>query len=280
MADTFNPGDRVYTVDGAECSFVATVDGGFVMRRVYVIDDEEGGVEELGDVEVVDRVFAVAPTAKRSEDVARLEKQVHELCAEVGRLQVERSSLARAQAEHASALEEHKAVARVVDFIRGKITHFAARSYGEVEVLTRDEAIRYAEKDLGGRSRAWDGRSLKLLTLYGNDAWEHRQGRGLSWRLSHYSDGSGGSVEVMPCQSREEALEVAREWLAEIFTKEIGYHSRPAVKSADALGIPVPEAYREKLRESELHAMELNVAHHEAALAEARAKLAAAKGGQ
>lgn len=247
---TFNPGERVYLLDGSECEFVAYVGDKVAVRKVYLIDDGEAGEhEEIGDGVLVPEVFASPPTEKRHAEVARLESALAELRGKIYAARREEAELAAAAKQRAAVLAEHNAVARVVDFIQGKITHFAVRSYGDVAVVTRDEALRYVEQDRwGGR---WDGRTLKLLTLYGNDDYNHRNGRGLSWRLSHYRDGSGGSVEVMPCQSREEAIEVARGWLDEAFAKfdgKVTYGADALIKSADALGIPVPAAYRAAVR--------------------------------
>lgn len=279
MTTTFNQGDRVYLLDGAECQFVAHVGDKIVVRKVYSIDDEETEEEreDLGEEVLVREVFASPPTPKRHADVIKLEQALADLHTKLFEARREERELAQKQKERAALLEEHKAVARIVDFIQGKITHFATRSYGEVRVLTRDEALRYVENDMGGRSHPWDGHTLKLLTLYGHDYRDHRRGRGLSWRLHQYSDG-GGSMEVMPCQSREEAIELARGWLAEVFAKPLGYRPEVSIANAEALGLPVPEAFREAVRALRIAEATSAVATHEAQLTASRAKLAALTG--
>lgn len=275
MTTTFNEGDRVYLIDGTECEFVAYVGEKLAVHKVYTTDDDgEETPERLGDVILVREAFASPPTEKRHAEVARLESALSELRAKIADARREETELAAAAKQRDAALAEHRAVARVVDFIAGKITHFAIRDYSDVSVVTRDEAIRYVEQDRwGGR---WDGRTLKLLTLYGHDIHDHRNGRGLSWRINRYSDGSGGSFEVMPCQSREEALEVARGWLDEDFAKfdgKVTYGAGALIKSADALGIPVPAAYRAAVKQHAIDEAQRSVDCERAQMEAAQKKL-------
>lgn len=61
------------------------------------------------------------------------------------------------------------------------------------------------------------------------------------WKLSSYSDGSGGSTDVIPCTSYEQALEKARQLIREKF--EDSKVSRQTIVDANTFGVPVPPAY-------------------------------------
>ncbi len=275
---TFNPGDRVYLIDGRECELVSAVDDRFAVRMVY--DDD--GEENLGDVVLVRAVYATAPREKLDAEVARLKTELAGIVERLGAARAEEAEIKKGAAERAALLAQHRATARIADFIAGKITHFVVMEYGGPVVMDVASAINIPEEDGFGRPRTWRGQT-KLLTLYGaagRDSYHHqlRDGRGLAWNLSRYSDGSGGSTEVIPCMSEEEARGIAAERIAALFADASDNGRRAwsgAVKAAEKLGLEVPVAVREHLHAEALKAAREWAAKAEASAAEARAELAA-----
>jgi hypothetical protein len=86
-----------------------------------------------------------------------------------------------------------KQLERLSRFISGDFTHYVESNYGSITILPIGEA-----------TCNYDGTELKLLTLWGSSKGN------LNWKLGNYSDGSGGSSEVVPYVSYEEALEAAQ----------------------------------------------------------------------
>jgi len=90
-------------------------------------------------------------------------------------------------------LNEHignEVVKTFLDFLEGNITHVLVCSYHPV-IMTLEECL------TGNSEHNRD--SLKLLTLFGEN-------KGFEWRLSEYSDGSGGYSEMIPCRSHDDAI--------------------------------------------------------------------------
>jgi len=233
-------GQTVYTTNGEAVEFIAEVPGeGFAVWRLFEGCAGDALVEFRGEHPIlVDRVYETPPTAVQEEGVAKLAETAERLRAEVGelrreKLQLEEDARRRSDgtAELKARLSQHAALARIDDFLCGRITHFVMRHYSEIEVKTAAEAL--ASKDEG---RNGDG--MKLLSLFG-----HSEGQ-LDWRINDYKDGSGQWISAWPFASEEEATTFAKQKVVEVMAGAIGnaFRAEYALKSAAKLGVePLPE---------------------------------------
>lgn len=95
---------------------------------------------------------------------------------------------------------------RVVDFISQKYKFFVTLKYGDPQILT---AVEFYNEELpyctNGRRNV---EGLKLITLYGKD----RSGKiGFEWELNEYPSGSSSSCTIIPCYTKEDALEISQD---------------------------------------------------------------------
>ena len=130
-------------------------------------------------------------------------------------------------AERMEALQQYEGLQHLEDFILGKVTHYVVTERWQVPRIIDfdDTEAEYARN-----------REKRLLTLFGNSEGN------LAWQLNRYADGSGGSTQVIPCRSLEEAQEVLSEKLLARMENVV---DRRLLEAALAHNIPLPEAYRE-----------------------------------
>ena len=86
-------------------------------------------------------------------------------------------------------------------FMSGEITHLFVGGYSPQIVDFNDSNEPFDVDSWGGRVKV---EGMKLVSLLG------RSDGSLSYRLSHYSDGSGGGKDVKPAAGYEEALAMAQ----------------------------------------------------------------------
>jgi len=119
-------------------------------------------------------------------------------------------------------------------FMAGEITHLFVSGYSPEIVDFTDSNEPFQVDSWGGRVKI---EGMKLVSLLG------RSDGSLSYRLSYYSDGSGGGKDVMPAAGYEEALKLAQ---AE-FEKQCDAYLEGKRSSIDLLswqkikGITVPD---------------------------------------
>lgn len=94
-------------------------------------------------------------------------------------------------------------IQRLHAFLAGDITHFFVVNTLRPAIVTWGDDTLYQKEDKwGGRNRV---EAMKLITLMG------KANGCLDFRLSRYSDGSGGlGEEIIPCRSYDEALAEAQ----------------------------------------------------------------------
>lgn len=123
-------------------------------------------------------------------------------------------------------------------FLAGDITHLYNKNRREI-ITWGDDAI--YDIDSWGGTRKIDG--IKLLSLFGKSDGD------LSFRLHAYRDGSGGSEEIIPCGSYEEALAFAQadcNAQAEKYAGDEKCNWFPLESWAKISGLVIPEAAKEK----------------------------------
>ena len=189
------------------------------------------------------------------DTVDSLNEKIQERRKELSEAQLQLKSDSKEQAATLENVKRHEALKYIEEFIDGKITHYVDISYSEWNIIPLNEA-----------TDTYDGKDLRLLTLYGKSKGD------LQWRLGSYSDHSGGSSEVTPCRSYEEAQAVLQKKLDAAVEEdwEKGNYYGVAVQNADKWGLDLPVEYRQKVTDDKQKAALAGIAEKKEVLAEAR----------
>jgi hypothetical protein len=226
--------------NGRKVELVAAVESGFVVAPIVLIpaggwgdDFDEMREEESGHLEIVPSLFPTAPTEIYDEQIADLKAKVED---ERQVLRTLQDDIRGATAERRALLDKLKqvpALQHIEAAIERRFTHIVTRSYGPpYQIGPIDEVLASNDRYSKG---------LKLLTLYGDTKGD------LQWRISHYSDGSGGASDAWPFASEDDALAFLRKQIAEDIDYHSGQHSdsRPyyivaLCKQAREIGVAIP----------------------------------------
>jgi hypothetical protein len=199
MGATFSNGATVYDRHGRSGRYVAAVAAGHVVEQLYRHDeDDEDSEPYAGPVQTWPEVFAKPPTEEVHAEVRALEQRAADLRKQIDGMREERRALDADHKARAERIKRHAQLQTLDDFIAGRITHFVVIDGYGAKVQDAAAAL---ESDENGR---WS-KALRLLSLYGGTNGD------LMWKLNRYSDGSGGSSEVIPCLSFDEAMAAARQ---------------------------------------------------------------------
>jgi hypothetical protein len=178
-----NSRDIKYTIDGEEILITQHINGsGYIVRYVY--EDGPSGKE----------FFLSYPDVYEDPPIKKLHSKIEGLNTQIQALLIQKDSLESSIMKSkenldllAKDLEQYNQVQVVFDFAKGEITHFV-------------DIQNFNILDLS--SLEYDNEHVKMIGLTG------RKDRLLEWRIYRYSDGSGSSVPVIPCRSKEEAIKV------------------------------------------------------------------------
>lgn len=198
---TFTRGDTVYTVDGNECEYVAAGHSGHIVLPLYGGGPEDGPY--YGVPMTFAEVFAEPPKPRLAAEIAEARTELERLQQQVAEREAQLRELQRGDRERLARLKEHRQLARIDDWMAGKITHFVVwEHYGRrVKVKTWDEAMNTGER--------WRDQ-IPLLVLNGTLEWVDSYARmGIDWCIT--SQGSSNTIRVIPCGSVYEARERAVE---------------------------------------------------------------------
>jgi len=157
-----------------------------------------------------------------------LESELVDIEARMDTIEEEVLALRRGDPERKKKYAQYKALQRLDDFIDGKITHYAIipdYRYQKAHIMAFSDA-KDSDETRYNRTR--------LLCLFG------KSDGNLAWGLNHYTDWSGGSQNVIPCTSYEQALDCIREYVTGCTDKE---PSEGVVDTAKKYGIELPVAY-------------------------------------
>jgi hypothetical protein len=270
MADTFTPGEMLFAPNGRKVEFVAPFDGGFLVKRRTVFYENDEEYESFNEAAVETKLFRKPPVAKFADEVTALTATAATLKAEIAQLKQQRLEDQRVGKEFLDRCARHSQLSRLADFIDGKITHVVTLQYGSVIISTFAEAFQIME---GRYHLRWDGKSLKLLTLFGDTKGN------LQWQINSYTDSSGSGRETYPCCSEQEAKETAARVVASRWD-DVRKHpwQDPAtntINSADALGLEVPADVRQIVRQSKIDNKRSHIASSQESLNKLVADLAA-----
>ena len=259
---TFNKGDTVYNIHGQQGAYIASYGGAHLVAPEY---EDHYGEPAWGTPEEWPAVFEKPPTARLETKIDELDKLITEKRELLSQINAELEQASRQHKERLAKLKQHQALARIEDYLDGKFTHFLYVGY-EVKLVTKEEMMKNTNQYDSG---------MKLLTLFGKTNGD------LQWRINQYSDGSGSSTDVYPCESEEEAISIVsclyfvavEEWRAQ----EKKHYGRALdwARKVSWNWIDVPQDVRDYMNAAILESRTAAVEKAREALKKAEAELAA-----
>lgn len=261
----------VYSRSGHRAKYICSVVGPYCSEH-FVKPEIEFGLPD-GDVDssfegaaVWHEFFLSPPREVIDKEIAALEEKAAALRAEVIQLDQEKSAAEREVVARKARLAQHAQLKQLDDFITKGVTCYVMdRKYGELEIVD----FKNTKSDYGDRS-------FRLLSLFGDSKGQ------LNWGLNRYSDGSGDTIECIPCANREDATAAVAELLnrrwAEWRENGRGYIAAYA-KVANQHGVSVPEDVLAQIAKDETEAKQKNLERAEKAFVDAQAALMKAQEG-
>lgn len=256
---TFTPGQTVYLPNGRECVYVSKAGDVKHVVQGLVMDSE---TEETTTSEpfIVSRVLPFEPEDVFGPETNRSAAELDKIRTELIAARKELAEFNTLNTDRMTRLKQHKGLERLDDFLSGKITHYVEVHYSGIAIT---DPAKVAAPDI-------DKKATKLLTLFGKSNGE------LNWRLSYYSDGSGGSHQVYPFCSLEEAQEKVREiikaWCEEFRAdpRKLGEACK-AAENAKRFGFDIPEDIAQAVHANAVKNAEERIASIRAELSKANA---------
>lgn len=263
-------GQRVYLRDGQVGRFITAANSQLLVQTFIDTETFDGErYEEDGPIIQVTEVFPVAPRATLDAEIVKLNETIDGLRVKIADQRKEISEFERKRSER----EKHAEFASLDLFLQKKITHLVYEGDAVVYYKPFEKAIKESE------DRHYS--EMRLISLYGSSVGK------LDWRINSYRDGSGEWKGIIPCQSEEEAREIAlrrtAENIAAIYkiasSDGANYWQQKSVidmvSEMDRRGYPVPDEARAMCADMAIKSAEHTVAHRREELAKAEAALAA-----
>ena len=209
-----SPGDECYTSGGEQVQYCGMLNQMAYIYRTFLHPDGSPAYDSWPSA-YGGRLFSEPPVAQVHEEVA---EALAELKAVLDTRNEARKECEAAQQKvlNMKALaEKHDALRDLVDYLEGRITHIVIiPSYGAPSIALLDSIL----TGTGDSHDKWQ-RAIGLFAVP-NLAQVPDRRRVVSWRSSHYRDGSESWTEFIPCRSEVEARrrvraqvdEKAREW--------------------------------------------------------------------
>lgn len=260
-AKTFAPESTVYDSQGREYIYQAESPAGHIVCPLteYGGGYDEPPYSEVGAPVVLTEIHAAPPVHKRAEEMVKLEAAIAEKRKELQDIKQSVATVERESKSVMAALKQHEALVNVDRFLNGEITHY-------VELGTRPRILEAAEA-----KSPYEHRKLRLLSLSGKVNNATKQ---ISWQLNAYADGSGGNIDVMPCLSLEEAVQVLKTQIEKAWsTWRVDKHwtnFKELAATSEKYGVPVPESYTERVKSEKLAEAQRELARYKSALAVAQ----------
>lgn len=228
---TFNKGDEVFSIHGQAGSYVARTSSGHLVEPIY--DAEDDG-PHYADTVTWREVFTTPPVERLHAEVTKIEATLNDARQALTAVLAERRNTDNEHQARLTRLKKHAHLSRVDDYIEGRITHFVewSRYSDQISVKTFDQVMKRESRS-----------ELPLLVLYGG--YYDREMRDTKWCM--LSDGD--SLKVIPCTSREEAMEKAQVEVGLVFAAwrtdpngNYGHTRLPDIAAAAlASGLVVPD---------------------------------------
>lgn len=197
-----------FTADGKKVAIIGALNAKeTIVQEIFVTDGTEFPTGEHFVVKTLLDAPAETYKAKEErrilEDIKKHESERDRLKAELSGYRFKASAaVAKIKwIEHITEDEIREVFDNLKSILSGEYTHVVLPNY-DVEIMEWDHKLFAVQDDY----RRGMFESLKMLSLYGE--WNGRLK--LSWRVSDYRDGSGGSKTFIPCRSLQEAIEASK----------------------------------------------------------------------
>jgi hypothetical protein len=200
----FQPGQEVYNINGRAGAYIARAALGHIVEPIY--DSEEYEEPRHGEAETWREVFSKPPVERLQADIAELERQFLE---RNEKLRIVNESIRQAEQDATAARKRIKDQPDLTDldlWLQGKITHILSLDTYRFEIGTVDDML--LKKEDYGRT------SIRLLNLRVDPK------ANLYWvGIAAYSDGSSSQTRCRLATSKEHAIQLLADHLAQVERK-------------------------------------------------------------
>ncbi len=196
-----------YTSDGKKVVVIGSLNSQEkIVQEIFVVGDSEIPSGEHFTVKSLHDQPAISWKEKELKAIDETYASTYETKkAELKKLNSEydvKVAIAKAKLECLKNLElnlSEESLQRLIDFVSGGLRWIVEVSrYKSLAIYDLDSYIAKVEKD-SYRGKTFD--SLKLLSVFGRSKGD------LIYKANHWSDGSGNYGEIMPFNTKEEAIE-------------------------------------------------------------------------
>lgn len=242
--------DFKYSKDGQLVQVIEKAKEGYLVNYVYN-DDGEEFIDD--DMVFIKNVFDSAPTPIYDKRVYYLQNKITEMREELEKLNKKMHDETRKYNEELKKFDKIPELKHLMSFIDGKFTHYVSMSYGTCAIYEVKEGLINCGSD-----------SFKLVTLFGRS-----NGR-LEWRISEYSDGSGGSTRIEMCFSHEEALSICQKYIDEM---QKSRPTRDYREVAEKYNLKLNDEYLSNFKKNQTNSIEKSIKANEDGIKKLRDRL-------
>lgn len=273
MTTTHKAGATVYTEDGRRAQYVSTIGRQHAIQyaRAFRGHEDDEYEEYYGPrIETVDRVFQSPPVDIIDAEITSRQAKLDELTQRALEKSQELAALDKEHRDRMAFLQQHEELKGLEDWLTGKITHFvtAGGYYPDIGVVDMDAALAI-KSDYGNHRTGTDTLTLKV-------GWDKK----LTWRRTEKPqyEHMRPHTSLEAAQADAVAL-IENGFAAWALSKDKSEPSaRSLIRSAKALGIPVPREMVDFLSQRDIAIRKREVEEKRAALDVALAKLSAVGG--
>ena len=213
---------------------------------------------------VVDAVFDSAPTEVYDQRILLLEAKIKELNEQKNSLYMSVLDEKKLVADREKRMAKFHKLDLLDKLIKNEVTHLVIVEGYCPKIVKFEEEIKSTKR--------YD-KSLKLLTLFGDTKGD------LNWRMSHYSDGSGTSKEVIPASSEEDAIKISKGIVADSVAtlpdvlRNNGYYFNTIVEQALEHSVTVPQEFIDVYNKNKEDIRNKSIQHHISKISDAESAL-------
>lgn len=235
-----------YTTDGRKVVVIGNLNSQEkIVQEVFIINDAEIPSGENFVVTSLHDAPAISWKERNLIEIeTRYEKEYKEIDKKLAELHKDynlKSATIKSKLQFLKKLElnlTEEKLNQLINFISGSTKYIVMDNWSDVEISDYDSSI--VDKEYGRFN------SLRLLSIFGRTDGE------LEFRKNDYSDGSGSWRTVIPCETKEEALEILKERFS-TKVNEKGVNSY-LIKTAEKYNLEIPKealkVYKDKERDN------------------------------
>ena len=202
--------DAKYTNDGRKVVVIGKLNSTeTIVQEIFVTAD---GAEIPSGEQFIVKGLHNAPCESWHDKRVRVMEERHDRLSKDLELYERNAQMAKRNA--ANRIRALKAIASNVVasqlatlemFVAGNITHLVKCTSYDCRIVPFDGELQSSDCGIDD--------NVRLLTLFG------RSDGNMAWKLNHYSDGSGSSSDVFPCDSPESAVAAAQAYYDDMVDK-------------------------------------------------------------